>query len=72
MSNWINDKVKLSFKLPRSLQPLVEKLEELDQAYNYAYFNYSEALDCAAKELVVQGKLTREQWDLLCAKYDVV
>lgn len=69
MANWINDEIKLSFKLPRSLQPLVKKLEELDRAQNYAYFNYSEALDCAAKELVAKGRLTHRQWDELCARY---
>lgn len=70
MTNWINDEVKLSFKLPTSLQPLVKKLEELEQAQNYAYFNYSDALDCAAKELVVKGRLSVQQWEELCAKYD--
>lgn len=70
MAHWINDEIEVSFELPRSLQYLVKKLEELDQAQNYAYFNYSEALECAAKELVAKGRLSMKQWDILCAKYD--
>lgn len=67
--SWIDDSVVLDFKIPRSIQYLIEKLEEFDAAEDYAYFNYSEALDDGAKELVARGRLTVEQWDLLCAKY---
>ena len=67
--NWINEAVKIDFSLPKGILFLIKKLEELDAAENYAYFNYSEALDNAAKELVVKGRLSSKQWDLLCAKY---
>lgn len=68
--NWINDAVIIDFPLPQGLLPLINKLEVLDASEDYAYFNYSEALDNAAKELVVKGRLSIHQWDLLCAKYD--
>jgi len=68
--NWINEAVKIDFPLPKGLLSLIEKLEELDACEDYAYFNYSEALDNAAKELVVKGRLSPIQWDLLCARYD--
>lgn len=68
--NWINDEIEIDFDVPKSLQYLIDELEKLDAAEDYAYFNYSEALDDGAKELVVQGKLTKEQWDLLCTKYN--
>lgn len=67
--NWINGAIKLNFALPKGMLSLVQKLEELDAAEDYAYFNYSEALDDAAKELVVKGRLSPAQWDLLCARY---
>ena len=68
--NWINDEIELDFPVPKSLQYLIDRLEELDRTEDYSYFNVSEALDCGAKELMFQGKLTHAQWDLLCAKYD--
>lgn len=68
--NWINEAVEVDFPLPQGILFLTKKLEELDSSENYAYFNYSEALDTAAKELVVKGRLTQKQWDLLCARYE--
>lgn len=68
--NWINDEVEIDFEVPQSIQNLINELEKLDDAEDYAYFNYSEALDCAAKELVKNGKLTKFQWDKLCARYE--
>ena len=68
---WINNEIEIDFEVPKSLQNLIDKLEKYDAAEDYTYFNYSEALDDGAKELVVRGKLTKEQWDLLCAKYGV-
>lgn len=68
--NWINNEIEIDFPLPKLMQNLIVRLEELEAAGDYSYFNVSEALDCAAKEMVVQGLMTKEQWDLLCAKYD--
>ena len=68
--NWINDEIEIDFDVPKGIQDLINELEKLDDAEDYAYFNYSDALDCAAKELVKKGKLTTSQWNKLCAKYD--
>lgn len=68
--HWINDDVIIDFPLPKSMLYLIEELEKLDAEENYAYFNYADALDVGAKELYVQGRLTRKQWDTLCLKYD--
>lgn len=68
--NWINDSIEIDFPLPKGILNLIQKLEELDAAENYGYFNYSEALDDAVKELVFKGRLTTAQWDLLCARYN--
>ena len=67
---WIDESIEIDFELPKSMQNLIEKMEELDLQENYAYFSYSEALDTGAKLLYAAGKLTQHQWDLLCAKYD--
>ena len=67
---WINESIEIDFSLPKSTQLLIKKLEELDIAEDYSYFNWAEALDFEAKELVVLGKLSTKQWDLLCEKYD--
>lgn len=69
---WIRDDVVIDFKLPKSMHYLIEELEKLDEQEDYAYFNYAEALDCGAKELYKQGKLTKQQWNQLCLKYDGV
>lgn len=68
--HWIRDDIVIDFPLPKSMLYLIEELEKLDDAQNYAYFNYAEALDDGAKELFRRGTLTRKQWDLLCLKYD--
>lgn len=68
--HWINEDIVIDFPVPKSLLPIIAALEELDEKEDYCYFDWSEALDCSAKEFVVRGKLTKKQWDLLCAKYD--
>lgn len=66
---WIRDDIEINFPLPTFAKELIKKLEELDEAENYAYENYAGALDVRIKELVRQGKMTQRQWDLLCEKY---
>lgn len=50
--NWINDEIEIDFDVPKGVQDLINELEKLDDEEDYSYFNYSDALDCAAKELV--------------------
>lgn len=68
--NWIRDDVLIDFPIPKSLQELIKILEQMDAEMDYGYYDYSEALDCGAKEYVYQGKLTKKQWQTLCLKYD--
>ena len=50
--HWINDDIVIDFPLPQSMLYLIEELEKLDAEEDYAYFNYAEALDTGAKELI--------------------
>lgn len=68
--NWINDEVKIDFKLPSFLQKKVDMLERLDYEMNDCYFDECEYLECDAKECYVTGVLTKEQWDKLCERYN--
>ena len=67
--SWINESVEITFPLPISIQNTITTLTELNKEQDYCYFDYVEALDCIAKEMVVRGKLTKKQWDTLLAKY---
>lgn len=67
---WINDDVVIDFPIPKSLLPIIEELEKADANEDWGYFDWSEVLDCDAKEYARVGKLTIKQWDTLCEKYD--
>lgn len=67
--HWINDSIEINFPLPSSMLYLIEEAEKLDEAEDYAYFNYVDALDDAAKELFKCGVLSKAQWNLLFKKY---
>lgn len=68
--SWIKEKIEINFPLPRSIQEIIDILTNLNIEQDYCYFDYVEALDCTAKEMVVRGKLTKKQWDTLLAKYE--
>lgn len=68
--NWINDEVKIDFIVPKYIQEKINELEELDRAENDYYFDACEYLECDAKECVVQGVITKKQWEQLCTRYD--
>ena len=67
---WIKHDIQIDFPLPKIALNLIADLEEMDRNEDYAYYNFAEALDCLAKEMYVQGDITKAQWDLLCQKYD--
>lgn len=67
--HWIDDTVKINFSVPKSIQILMDECERLDLAEDYAYFNYSDSLDCGVKELVFRGVLTQRQWDIINMRY---
>ena len=68
-NDWIDESVIIDFKLPKSMLYLIEEIEKLAEEESEAFFNYTEALDDGAKELVVKGVLTQKQWDILTRKY---
>ncbi|NBK97240.1 MAG: hypothetical protein EOM50_04375 [Erysipelotrichia bacterium] len=68
--SWIKKNIEINFPLPKSIQNIIEILEELDEKQDYCYYDYLEELDCTAKEMVVRGKLTKKQWDTLLEKYE--
>ena len=68
--NWINDSVKIDFKLPKILQHKVEELEQLDKNMDYRYFDVCEYLDDDAKGYYVEGIISKKQWDMLVSRYD--
>ncbi|MEG0360068.1 MAG: hypothetical protein RSC10_09925 [Longicatena sp.] len=68
--SWINENIDIDFSLPLSIQNIINVLTELNQKHDYCYYDYVEALDCTAKEMVVRGKLTKKQWDTLLNKYE--
>ena len=69
MSNYINDAIQIDFPLSKTLKDLIREAEELDAKRDTEYFCVASMIDVIAKENVALGKLTRNQWDLLCEKY---
>lgn len=67
--HWIDNRVKIDFPVPRSIQILMDECERLDLAEDYAYFNYCDTLDCDAKELYAIGIFTKKQWDIINMRY---
>ena len=36
--NWVNDEIKINFKVPRSIEHQIEELEKLDEEKKYTLF----------------------------------
>lgn len=70
MNNWIDDTIIIDFHIPEDIQPLIKLCEQANKEKDYGYFNYSESLDYACKEAVVQGHLTDEQWYQVQRRYE--
>lgn len=68
--HWIKEDIELDFPLPREVSLMIEDLEKLDLAEDYAYFNFSESLDYIARDCYNEGKITKKQWDLINLKYE--
>ena len=69
MGKWISDNVKIDFVLPKDIEWLCKECERLEAEHNEAYFNYADHISVLAKEAVVQGHLTKKQWETLERKY---
>lgn len=66
---WIDDSVKLDFKLPTIIENLIRDVEQFDLDENYAYFSYIETLDNVAKLLYSEGKMTAHQRELIYQRF---
>lgn len=67
--NFINDEIQLDFKVPESLDWLVNQCKECDANNDWGYFGWADALDDACKELYRQGEMSKKQWDSIIEKY---
>ncbi len=67
--HWVDDTIKIDFKLPKYLQSVVDELEELDQNEDWVYFDRCAFIENCTKEYIYSGELTMEQRDKLCARY---
>lgn len=68
MSN-INNDIQLDFPIPKILAGLIEEAEEADNNNSEEYGCIAEAIDNLGKEYYVTRRISRKQWDMLCAKY---
>jgi hypothetical protein len=71
MYNFINDKYKIDFAVPKGLQEYIDYAEKADKENDYGnYAIYADDIDVIAKNCCGAGLLTREQWDILCLRYE--
>ncbi len=67
--SWIDREVIIDFPVPRSIQIIMDTLEEYDATENYGYFDWLEQLDYDVKEFVLLGKMTQKQRDKLNERF---
>ena len=67
--HWVNDDVKIDFKLPNMIQDLVDELEEMDQNEDWSYFDRCDFIENITKEFVINKEMTSKQRDILCERY---
>lgn len=68
--HWVQDDVILDFEIhSKPLQNLLTEAEELDLAESGEYFCVADMIDVFAKNMVVGGLLSQEQWGTLCRRY---
>lgn len=66
---WIDDSIKLDFKMPKIIEDLIKEVEQFDLDENHAYFSYIEALDSLAKLLYSEEKMTAYQRELIYRRF---
>lgn len=71
MYHYIDDDVKIDFKISKDIQNMIDLCEKEDINDNYpAYCNYVEfLLYTMCKEACYQGHITKKQWELLERRY---
>ena len=67
--HWVDDEVKIDFKLPGMIQDLVNELEKMDQEEDWSYFDRCWFIENITKEFVINSEMTGRQRDILCQRY---
>lgn len=71
MYNFINDKYKIDFPVPKGLQVFMDKAEQADKDNDLGnYLAYADDIDVIAKNCCAIGQITEKQWDILCLRYE--
>ena len=70
--NYLDDSIKIDFKLPLSIKNLVDDAEKADLEDDYGlYMNFDCAIDTNAKNATAKIKLTNYQWKTLVRRFRV-
>lgn len=57
-------------KFPKILKNIIEELEEYEKENNWVmYYGVSEALEASAKQCLIDGVITKGEFELLLKKY---
>ena len=69
--NYIDDSVVIDFKVPRSVESMMEYCEKADREESYgAYNTLAESLVWSiAKEAYATGGITKKQWETIERRY---
>lgn len=69
-TNFIDNSIKVEFKLSKTMSLLTKKAEEADALQNYGlYMNYAYAIDSQAKKETSYHYLSESQWNKLIRRY---
>lgn len=70
--NFINDDVKIDFKLSKTMKDLVDKCEEADLINDYGlYMNVANAIDSQGKKEATYHIITETEWKKLVRRYEI-
>lgn len=70
--NYIDDSIKINFKLPQNIQNLVVDAEKADLEDDYGlYMNLASAIDTNAKNATAKKQLNNFQWETLVRRFRV-
>ena len=69
MTHWINEDVKINFKVCNAMQKILDKAEKLDAEGDWLYLNVADAIDHFTKCLVIEDLMTVGQREILYARY---
>lgn len=67
--HWINDDIKIDFKISEAMKNTMEEAEQLDLEESMEYAAVADILDVMGKEAFVNRLITREQWDTIVERY---